>query len=84
MTEIYQCLFDIMTTPNAPKPYRDLASLLRRQGRSVEADGVFHLLQQAFGENEESQPSLSEHGVTRSDHQDTDGGKTVRETDHRG
>jgi len=84
VNEIYQYLFDILTTPNVPKPYRDLAQLLKQQGRTVEADGVLHLLQQAFEENEEPQPSLPEHGVAGSDHQDVDGSKALREAHHSG
>ena len=70
MNEIYQYLFDILTTPSVPKPYRDLAGLLKRLNRDAEADGVTHLLQQVFEENEEPQPTLPECGVAGSDNQD--------------
>lgn len=69
MNEIYQYLFDILTTPNIPKPYRDLANLMKRLSRDTEADGVLYLLQQVFGENEEPQSALSKHGVARDDNQ---------------
>lgn len=70
MNEIYQYLFDILTTPSVPKPYRDLAGLLNRLNRDVEADGVTYLLQHVFGENEEPKPPLPEHGLARSNNQD--------------